>query len=242
MPANTNQTARFAVSSSIVSMFDENSNQLRLAGYDAGMQIAIWEPEISPDGKMTFPEAKRHTVILSQEAIATLDHIIRNEVAEKIASGQSYKKGIPTNRASTNIIDIIVDNGSAYLRMSKELDADKKAKGTYLYKFAKDPVVVNYNPQSGEFDVEMVDAQFALFSSTVSMYTAAGVYGHGAKYQMNFNMNRIHQILQAIATKLGVTINPGYNGGNSSSTGAASQQPQYNGPMTEASDISALLS
>ena len=51
-----NKNEQFSVSTSLISMFDENSNQLRLAGMESGMSIAIWVPQVSPERKMTFPQ------------------------------------------------------------------------------------------------------------------------------------------------------------------------------------------
>lgn len=242
MADNQRNNARFAVSSSLVSMFDGNNNQLRLAGYDAAMQIGIWVPAISPEGKMTFPQENRHSLVLSHEVVATLDHIIKNQVLPAIENDRSFKKGVPANRAGTAIVEIIVQDGHVILQMNTNLDANKVAKETFQYEFAKDPVITGYNPTTGEFEVEMVDAQFALFCNTISMYTTVSTYGHGSKYQMDFSMSRMYQMLQAIATKLGVAINTGYSSGHSNNAGSGpASQPQYNGPINEAGDISALL-
>lgn len=243
MAANQNQgQARFSVTSSLVSMFDENSNQLRIAGYDTGLQIGIWVPSVSPEGKMTFPQENRHTIILSQEAVATLDCLLKNEVIEKVASHQPFKKGIPANRSATNMLDLIVtDTGDVYLRMNRDLNADKVAKETWLYKFAKDAITTNYNPQTGEFDVEMIDAQFALFCNTISAYTGMSqVAGHGAHNVLNYEMNRMYRYLQGIAAKLGVSITTEYGNGGQSSI-RTTQDQGYNGAVNEASDISGLL-
>ena len=40
---------QFSVSTSLIGMFDENGYQLRLAGMESGMSIAIWVPQVSPE-------------------------------------------------------------------------------------------------------------------------------------------------------------------------------------------------
>lgn len=241
---NSQRNANFSVTTNMISMFDENSNQLRIAGYDTGLQIAIWVPTITPEGKLTFPQEGRHSVILSQTAVAALDYLIKNELTDKIASGTEYKKGVPTGRSASSFVDLIYTpgldtDGSVYLRISRDVDANKAAKEVYLYKFMKDPVTVGYNPQTGEFETEMIDAQFALFCDTISAYTAITMpAGHGAHVSEHFELSRMYRYLQGIATKLGVTITTEY--GNTQQP--SNSQASYTGQINEAADISALLS
>lgn len=243
MPGQTGQkNANFAVSTNMVSMFDENSNQLRIAGYDTGLQVAIWVPSISPEGRMTFPQEGRHSVVLSQTAVAALDYIIKNQLMDRVVSGQEFKKGVPTGRNATSFVDLIHKDGAIYIRISKDADANKVAKEVYLYKFMQDPVTVGYNPQTGEFETEMIDAQFALFCNTISAYAAFSMpAGHGAHVGEHFELNRMFRYLQGIATKLGVTITTEYTNGGGS-TQQSGSQAAYQGQINEASDISALLS
>ena len=43
-----NKNEQFSVTTSLISMFDENGYQLRLAGMESGMSIAIWIPQVTP--------------------------------------------------------------------------------------------------------------------------------------------------------------------------------------------------
>ena len=50
MPDNitNNRDRQFSVTTSMISMFDENSNQLRLSGLESGLTVSIWVPQVSP--------------------------------------------------------------------------------------------------------------------------------------------------------------------------------------------------
>lgn len=241
-----NQNNQFQVTTSLISMFDENSNQLRLAGLESGLSVAIWVPEITPEGKMTFPQEKRTSVILGADAVSALNWIIKNRIIPAWDSGKDFKIGVPTNRSATNIIDIIGVNGDIYLRMHKELDGDRKPKTSLIFKFVQTPTTTNYNPQTGEFDTELVPAQFVMFCDTIAAYTYVGsVAGHSGRVAQRFTINSFYQYLQAIASKLGAVVQTGgYNrgGAQGNSYGSTAGQSAYTGQMNEVSSMDALLS
>ena len=248
---NNNQNGnnqQFSVTSSLVSMFDENSNQLRISGMDSGLQIAIWIPETNSEGRMNYPREKRYSVILSQEAAAAFNDVANKKMLAAYENGQNFKKGVATNRTATNFIELIINDGSVYLRLCKDLDQNKMPKSTNIFKFSKTNLITDYNPQTGEFDIEPADIQLALFCNTLSAYTGiAMAAGHGSHVAMNYSIGRMYQYLQAIASKLGAAVNTSSYGGNNnqSNTTGGSNYPQnssYNGPVNETSDINALLS
>ena len=252
MPYGNNQNGQqgsFSVSSSLISMFDENSNQLRVAGYDSGLQLAIWIPERN-DGHVTYPKEKRFSVILSQEAAAVLDHVVNRELIAAIEQNQTFRKGIVTNRSATNIVDLIRDEqGDVYLQIHKELDMNKVPKYTFVYKFDKSNIIQNYDPSTGEFEVKQADVQLAMFCNTISAYNGiAMAAGHGSRVAMNYSIGRMYQYLQAIAQKLGAAVNTSsYSGGTSyqpqnRGDGYNNAQQGYTGPVNESNDLNALLS
>ena len=109
-----NKNEQFSVSTSLISMFDENSNQLRLAGMESGMSIAIWVPQVSPEGKMTFPQQSRFNTILSSDTVGSLDWLIKNRIVPDWQAGKDFKYGVPANRSMTAMIDIIGISGDIY--------------------------------------------------------------------------------------------------------------------------------
>ena len=236
-----NKNEQFSVTTSLISMFDENGYQLRLAGMESGMSIAIWIPQVTPEGKMTFPQQSRFSTILSSDTVGSLDWLIPDWQA-----GKDFKYGVPANRNMTSMIDIIGSGGEIYLRISRDIDEDRKAKNVYQFKFVNTPIIVGYDPQTGAFDVDHVPAQFTMFTEVVSAYTAiTALSGHGTRVATKFTISSFYNYLQAISAKLGVVVNTGYKknppiDGNKS-YGSTPQTGGYNGQMQEVSSINDLL-
>ena len=241
MADNNNQ--QFQVTTSLISMFDTNSYQLRLSGMDSGLSIAIWEPEVDPSGKLSFPQTKRHSIILNPEAVEALSYAIRNKITPKYEAGENFKCGIPTNRSCTNIIDILGLDGKIYLRMHKNVNADRVPEKTLIFEFSDTTIMTNYNPQTGEFDADTIPVQFAFFCEVVNAYTMVGqVAGHSGRVAMKFTIGSFYSYLQAIAGKLGAVVQTGYQRGAQRQNGGGNQQTEYTGQMNEVDSISALLS
>ena len=242
-----NKNDQFTVTTSLISMFDENGYQLHLAVMESGMSIAIWIPQVTPEGKMTFPQQSRFNTILSTDTVGSLDWIIKNRVIPDWQAGKDFKYGVPANRSMTAMIDIIGINGDIYLRISRDIDEDRKAKNVYQFKFVNTPVIIGYDPQTGAFDVDHVPAQFTMFTEVVSAYTAiTALSGHGTRVATKYTISSFYNYLQAIAAKLGVVVNTGYkrnppiDGGNKT-YGSTPQTGGYNGQMQEVSSINDLL-
>ena len=238
-----NKNEQFSVTTSLISMFDENGYQLRLAGMESGMSIAIWIPQVTPEGKMTFPQQSRFSTILSSDTVGSLDWLIKNRVIPDWQAGKDFKYGVPANR---NMTSIIGSGGEIYLRISRDIDEDRKAKNVYQFKFVNTPIIVGYDPQTGAFDVDHVPAQFTMFTEVVSAYTAiTALSGHGTRVATKFTISSFYNYLQAISAKLGVVVNTGYKknppiDGNKS-YGSTPQTGGYNGQMQEVSSINDLL-
>ena len=195
-----NKNDQFTVTTSLISMFDENGYQLRLAGMESGMSIAIWIPQVTPEGKMTFPQQIRFNTILSTDTVGSLDWIIKNRVIPDWQAGKDFKYGVPANRSMTAMIEMIGINGDIYLRISRDIDEDRKAKNVYQFKFVNTPVIIGYDPQTGAFDVDHVPAQFTMFTEVVSAYTAiTALSGHGTRVATKYTISSFYNYLLAIA-------------------------------------------
>lgn len=242
-----NRNNQFSVTTSLISMFDENSYQLRLSGLESGLSFAIWVPQVSPEGKMTYPQEARFNTIMNADAVGALDWIIKNKIVPDWQAGKDFKYGVPCNRSMTNMIDIIGQSGEIYLRVSKDIDENRQAKHVYQFKFTNTPIVIGYDPQTGNFDVDKVPAQFTMFTEVIAAYTAVTYCaGHGARVAEKFTISSFYNYLQAIAAKLGVVVNTGYRRnapleGNNNSYGSNPQTGGYNGQMQEVASINELL-
>lgn len=248
--ADNNRNNQFTVTTSLISMFDENSYQLRLSGLESGLSMAIWIPQVNPEGKMSYPQEGRISMMLSMDTVGSLDWIIKNRVVPDWEAGKDFCYGVPCNRAMTNTIDIIGQNGEIYLRFSREIDENRHAKNTYQFKFTNTTVLIGYNPQTGNFDVDKIPAQFTMFTEVIAAYTAvAYTAGHGSRVANKFTVNSFYNYLQAIAAKLGAVVNTGYRNNNSqnyqnpntSSYGSNPQTGGYTGQVQEVANIDALI-
>lgn len=248
-----NRNNQFSVTTSLISMFDENGYQLRLAGLESGLSIAIWMPQVNPDGRMTYPQEMRFTTIMNVETVNSLNWLIRNRVVPDWQAGKDFKYGVSCNRSMTNVIDIIGVDGVIYLRMSRDIDDNRQAKNIYQFKFVDTNVLINYDPQTGNFDTEKIPAQFTMFTEVIAAYTAVAYSaGHGSRVANKFTISSMYNYLQAICAKLGVVVNTGYRrnptqfegSGNSANDPNHNSTPQtngYNGQMKEVASINELL-
>lgn len=242
-----NKNNQFSVSTSLISMFDENSYQLRLSGLESGLSFAIWVPQVSPDGKLTYPQESRFNTIMNADAVSSLSWLIKNRIVPDWQAGKDFKYGVPCNRSMTTLIDIIGQGGEIYLRVSKDIDENRQAKNVYQFKFTNTPIVIGYDPQTGNFDIDKIPAQFTMFTEVIAAYTAVSYCaGHGTRVAEKFTISSFYNYLQAISAKLGVVVNTGYRRtpafeSNSSSTGSTPQASGYNGQMQEVASINELL-
>lgn len=252
MPDN-NRNSQFSVTTSLISMFDENNYQLRLAGLESGMSIAIWVPQVSPDGKMTYPIEQRWSCILNGDTVGSLDWLIKNRVVPDWQAGKNFKYGVPCNRNMTMVIDIVGIDGEIYLRMTRNIDENRQSKDVFQFKFTNTNILSGYDPSTGNFDIDKVPAQFTMFTEVIAAYTAvAYCSAHGAKVGTKFTIQNMYNYLQAIAAKLGAVVNTGYrrnpplDGGNNThpntnSYGSTPQSNGYNGQVQEVASLNELL-
>lgn len=246
-----NRNNQFNVTTSLVSMFDENSYQLRLSGLESGLSIAIWVPQINPEGKMSYPQEGRISMMLNMDTVGSLDWLIKNRIVPDWEAGKDFCYGVPANRAMTNTIDILGQGGEIYIRFSREIDEDRKAKNVYQFKFTNTTIIKGYNPQTGDFEVDKIPAQFMMFTEVIAAYTAVAYSaGHGARVATKFTISSFYNYLQAIAAKVGAVVNTGYRNNNNqnyqnSNTNSYGSNPQtggYTGQIQEVSSIDALIS
>ena len=137
--------------------------------------------------------------------------------------------------------------------MSRDIDENRQAKNVHQFKFTNTNILLNYDPQSGAFDIDKVPAQFTMFTEVIAAYNAVTYSaGHGSRVANKFTISSMYNYLQAIASKLGVVVDTGYRrnppltGGNTvnngnSSYGATPQTSGYNGQMQEVASITELL-
>ena len=247
--ADNNQNNQFTVTTSLISLFDENGNQLRLNGLENGLSIAIWVPAVSPDGRRTYPVPQRINTILNPVSAAMFGQTLAKDFVPCFEDGKNCVRGIHTNMNRTNMVALEINNGDIFLKIYKDINQDNVAKDIYSFKFSKTPLVKDYDGVSGQFEVEYIDAQFYLFVETVRAYTMIGeMAGHSNRVANKFTISSFYQYVQAIAAKLGVVVQNQYQhtGGQGGNYQGQNNAPVpapggYTGQVNEVDDINALL-
>ena len=223
------------VSTSGMTLFDENGMMLRLSYLDDSFSIVFGECQ-EENGKRTYPQNMRHALLMTVDRGAVmLDEIILKKVLPALEAGENYNGGVFLNRRKDAILELRVQEGDVYLCYHKDIGEDRQPKESYVFKFNKTTVVENYKTDGTSFDQSNVDGYFVLFYK----YLDAGVYEvhnagtHSHRRVMNASINRIFQYLEGIGAKLGVVVErPGYNrGGNSGFNTPSSSQPQAQDPL-----------
>lgn len=215
---NNNQNQN-RVSTSGITLFDENSMMLRMGYLDDSLSLVLGECE-EVNGKRSFPQEKRHSFIITLDrAEAFYNEIIIKKVLKAIENGEDYNGGIFLNKRKDSIVEIRVQQGEIYLVYYKEIGEDRKPKDTYTFKFNKTDVVELYNPDGTSFEQSKVEGCFMIFCK----YLESGIYdlgnssAHAMRKANQYTTSAIFNYLKMIAAKLGVTVENSNSGFNRSS-------------------------
>lgn len=220
------------ISTSGMTLFDENGMMLRLSYLDDSFSLVFGESQ-EENGKRTYPQTMRHALLMTADRGAVLlDDIIIKKALVALEEGEDYNGGVFLNRRKDAILEIRIQQGDIYLCYHKDIGEDRQPKESYVFKFNKTAMVENYKTDGTSFDQSNVEGYFTLFCK----YLDAGVYEvhnagtHSYRRVMNTSNSRIFQYLEGIAAKLGVSVErPGYNRGNSGFN--TTPQPQAEDPL-----------
>lgn len=197
------------VTTSGMTLFDENGTMLRMGYLDESLSLVIGEPVLADNGKKSYPQEKRHPFIITLDRAAALFHdIIEKKVYGALEEGYNYNGGIFLNRRKDAIFEIRVQDGEIYLILYKEIQEDRTPKETFVFKCNKTTIVENYNPDGSSADQTDVEGFFYLFCK----YLEAGIFDlqnastHSFRKANNATTSAIFNHLKQIAAKLGVTV------------------------------------
>lgn len=242
---NNGNQRQFQVTTNMLSMFDDQSVQLRLIGLDNALSIAFWLPVPNEGGKNSYPQDHRFSVILPPERVAALCYLLDNDIVPAFNAGKNISRGIFTTRANTTMLQISIEEGEIFLYLHRNINENRIPGDTMRFHFNSFMVLDKYDPRTGDYDVSSIQAAFYLFYQTVKMYTMDGCSGsstHAYRHINRYNTDKIFRYLEAIATKLAVTVaTPQYQ--NSHQGGFNNPAPnQIQGPqMKESDDLASLM-
>lgn len=206
--SNNNNYNQNRVTTTGLTLFDENGLMLRLAYLDDSLSMIIGQPSIADNGKRKYPQEMRHPFIVTIDRATALYNVIVPKVIKALNDGEDYNGGVFLNKAKTAIFDIRVQNGDVYLVYYKNIGEDRTPGETYAFKCQRTQIVESYNPDGSTFEQSSVEGYFAVFCK----YLESGVYdlhsgaAHGVRKANNYTTTSIFNYLRSIAAKLGVTI------------------------------------
>ena len=194
------------VTTSGMTLFDENGIMLRMSYLDDSLSFIIGESITNDMGKRSYPQEKRHPFIITMDRAAVLyETIIVQKVLPAIENNQNYNGGVFLNRRKDSIFEIRVQNGEVYLCFYKGIDENRVPKESYVFKCQKTPIIEGYSTDgSSDFTQDEVQSFFLLFCK----YLDAGIYDvhNSSAHSFRRNSNSIFNYLKGIAAKLGVSL------------------------------------
>lgn len=214
------------VSTTGVTLFDENSTMLKLSYLDDTFSLSIAYPSTDANGKHSYPESARNGFLITIDRGAALyDTVICKDLQKALQEGNDFCEGIFLNRAKTSVFQIRIQDGEIYGVYCKNINEDKIAESSFVFHFQKTDLIEGYEPDTGNFIDKggKVEGSFVVFTK----YLEAGLNGmtngiaHGDRKANQYSNRSVFEYLRAIAARLGVTV------GNNNYY----QKPQQNMPQ-----------
>jgi hypothetical protein len=232
---NNSSATYFKPSTDGMVMFND-SHMLKVSYYDTTMRIEIRAR--NADGKYPAPEkGKEISMLLNQEAVAKLAIMLKyfDEKLESynadFADGKDcsdykpYSVSIFTGSTpeNTKIFQLstgtVGDNGfSPEIWLHIGVDENRAAVASYCYKTRFSPVLVNYEPKTGDVEMHNKLSQYAIFDAAILNFVDVSNKSacHFNKTVVNDErLNKMENLVKAIADHLNVVTNDYNNNGNS---------------------------
>ena len=249
---NTNGYQANRVSTSGLTLFDDNGVMLKLGYLDDSLSLVIGMPKVAESGKRSYPQEARHPFIITMDRAAALyNEIITKKVVEALEKGEDYNGGIFINKRKDAIFEVRVQQGDIYLAYHKDIGEDRTPKESHIFKCSKTPIVESYQVDGSSFEMGAVDGTFML----ICKYFEAGIDGvhcadtHGFRVKNYYTTNSIFNYLKSFAAKLGVTVDRASYGQTSAPTSGFMSDAELNAPdesgvpfEATATDLGSLLS
>jgi hypothetical protein len=150
---------------------------------------------------------------LKIEKIEALIEIIDNDILPAIAKGEDKSKGVPVGGNSLVMIGTgkgITGSIKPFVSIHKNLSEEThKPEVSMYYEFKSTPVIEDYNPNTGKYELQTVQlSELLLFrkflESSVFAQSAAEV--HSIRYSDRWFRDKLLNDIKAIAEKLGVQV------------------------------------
>lgn len=232
-----NTNGKIQLSTNSLTFFDESGVMLRCSFLDEAISIQMCIPTIENE-KRTYPKETRENLLLTKDRVSALHDLIYNKVLPAIDGKTNYNGGVFTSIKKDNIFEITTQNGEVFATFHKDIDGNRHPKNSIVFKFGLTPVIERFNPSSGDFEINEIHAQFALFVKMLDAFTSIAVnnsVAHSIRNSNKFVTDKILSQLFEIGTKLGINTNTG------SQSGFLDATPTNTPPIQEMSSLEGML-
>lgn len=204
------------VSTHSIAFFNEDRAMLKIVYLEDAITISINFPSIV-DGKVSYPQEMRHSVLLNQNNVSALYTMIMEHVFPAFEAGNNKDVGVFTNRNKTQMFEAVTKGGSFFVMIHDEIES-RIPKNTYIFKFDKTQVITDYDIEAVSFHTEDLDAQFAVFCKVLESFTllSNGITAHEYQYRQSYFIDQIKQLASAMNTKF--NLGTGYQRSGSSNS------------------------
>lgn len=158
-----------------------------------------------------FDYEKVISTAITLEKATILAEKIEREVLPAFYNNTEIFKGVPVGGDSLVGVGTKNMDGEmiAYFAIFKSLDENtKKPEVSMIYEFRSGYTVDNYNPQTGEFSISKnIPSELILFMEVLKSARSGltNAIAHSIRFADKFSRDRIHNQLDEIAAKLGVS-------------------------------------
>lgn len=209
---------RIKVSTNSLSFFNEERQMLKLSFLEDSVVVSICNPEFANE-KLSYPQQMRHSVLVNQNNASALYDIITRIIIPAYEAGNSKDAGIFTNRAKTQMLEVMVEGGSFFVVIHDEIE-NRIPKNSYTFKFDKTTIITDYDIKAVSFKTEEVDASFTVFAKAFEAFQnlSNGITAHEYQYRQSYYIEQIRKLITALDTKFNLGIaykNGNYNKPNS---------------------------
>ena len=168
-----NNSFQNKVTTSGITLFDENGVMFRMGYLDDSLSLLMGLPSVADNGQSSYPQELRYPFIITMDrACALYNEIIVKKVLPALEAGEDYNGGIFLNKRKDAIFEIRIQQGDIYLAYHKEIGDDRQPKNSYVFKCGKTAVVEGYNTDGSTFEQSNVEGVFMM----ICKYFEAGIY------------------------------------------------------------------
>lgn len=261
MPYNNNNSnfQKNTVSTASFTLFNTETDMLKLSFLDENFSISFCKPAQTMDGKRTYPpEGRKYCVLTPTTARSLLNKIDSYWAKDAIERYKAQSSDMPVddkpvtayviNRNATYVLELYYkdpsENGEfrPELRFYENIDqTTHKPNGVEVFKFDTNPSITSYDPETGEFTPSVEYVQLLLFVDCLREYTLAmsRAAAHASRYTNGYRTREVSQLVKEIAERNG--INTGYNNNGAPGSYAQAQSRPAAPAQTSQQDLNALF-